>query len=190
MIKKGTIDKDTKRRYEKTWRQKLAREGLVRILLYVKKGSVEDFQQQIYQRSHEYVSIHSQRTREKLAKVDWFEDFIQNKNHDYWVLRDENEQLRRENAALAPAFLQAKDLDSVALPLSIQQLEDNPDQLKRLLTISDRERKRATQLLSDYQGQAKRARLLQTLAEKRIALLEQRLIDHGLSPEVEVLVKS
>ncbi|WP_423064332.1 hypothetical protein [Candidiatus Paracoxiella cheracis] len=189
MIKKGTIDKDTKRRYEKTWHQKLVKEGLVRILLYVKKDSVEDFQQQIYQRSNEYVSIHSQRTREKLAKVDWFEDFVQNKNHDYWVLRDENEQLRRENAALAPAFLQAKDLDSVALPLSIQQLEDNPDQLKRLLTISDRERKRATQLLSDYQGQAKRARLLQTLAEKRIELLEQRLIDNGLPSEVEVLVK-
>ena len=111
------------------------------------------------------------------------------KDHDYWVLRDENEQLRRENAALAPAFLHAKDLHTVALPLSIQQLDDNPDELKRLLTISDRERKRATQLLSDYQDQAKRAQLLQSLAEKRIELLEQRLIDNELSPEVEVLVK-
>lgn len=188
MSKKGTINPITKRRYEKTWHQKLAKEGLVRVLLYVKKDTYSVFQDMVYQRSSEHMSVHSQRSREKLAKVEFFEDFVRNNNHDYWLLRDENDQLRRENSALAPAFLKAKDLGQVPLPLSIQQLADDPMRLKQLLTVSDRERKRATKLINDCQEQLKRAQLLQTLAEKRVELLEARLMNHGLSTEVEVLI--
>lgn len=188
MNKKRAIKPLTKRRYEKTWQQKLVKEGLVRVLLYVKKETYTIFQDMVYQRSAEHIAVHSQRSREKLAKVELFEDFVRNKNHDYWLLRDENDQLRRENSALAPAFLKAKDLDQVPLPLSIQQLGDEPMRLKQLLTISDRECKRATQLISDCQEQLKRAQLLQTLAEKRVELLEARLMNHGLSTEVEVLI--
>ncbi len=62
MDKTGPIDPITKRRYEETWQQKLAKEGLVRILLYIKKDNVGDFQQQLYQRAHEYVSIYRRRS--------------------------------------------------------------------------------------------------------------------------------
>jgi len=186
--KKRAMEPLTKRRYEKTWQQKLVKEGLVRVLLYVKKETYTLFQDMVYQRSAEHIAVHSQRSREKLAKVEFFEDFVHNKNHDYWLLRDENDQLRRENAALAPAFLKAKDLDQVPLPLSIQKLEDNPQRLKQLLTVNDRERKRAVQLLTDLNDQVRRAQLAQALAEKRVELLEARLMDHGLSTEVEVLI--
>ena len=188
MNNKGTIDPVTKRRYEKTWHQKLAKEGLVRVLLYVKKETYAIFQDIVYQRSHEHMGIHSQRTREKLAKVELFEDFVRNKNHEYWLLRDENDQLRRENTALAPAFLKAKDIDQVPMPLSIQQLDDDPMHLKQLLTVSDRDRKRATKLNSDYQDRMERAQLSQALAEKRVELLEQRLVENGFPTDVEVLI--
>ena len=188
MTRKETNNPATKQRYNKTYAKKLNKEKLVRILIYVKKTTLPSFENQIYQRSQEYIDVHSQRSREKLAKIDWFEDSVQNKNHVYWIQQEEIEQLRRENTALAPAFLHDKNLDHVPLPLSIQQLDDDPTVLKRLLTISDRERKRATQLLNDYEDQAKRARLAQNIAEKRVELLEQRLIEHNLSPEVEVLV--
>ena len=69
VTRKETNNPATKQRYNKTYTKKLTKEKLVRILIYVKKTTLPSFENQIYQRSQEYVDVHSQRSRENRVAV-------------------------------------------------------------------------------------------------------------------------
>lgn len=147
---------------QKKYRNKQIQKGLVRYEIQIKEETKQRIEQMVTAIAEEYDSPWDPRRRLARARNEVFEKITQDTTHDFIHLKEQNEQLKKEIAALSPTYFTSSAHVPTSLPAAVNSLPDDCAQLKSIIA----------QLFHDLQQSKHTAQKLKTSTDRFEKLYE------------------
>lgn len=144
------MEKRPRQKAQKKYRIAQAHKGTVRFELQVQAESKARFEALVEAAAEEFEEPWDKRRRMALARAQVFDEITQDITHDFTALKHQIYALKKEVAALSPAFFKSTTQEATPLPEAIRALPDNPQELKALLARTYREAQQAKLATQKY----------------------------------------
>lgn len=119
---------------QQKYRQAQESKGLVRFEIQLPANIKARFDALVEAIAEELQEPWDTRQRIALARIQVFEEITQGVTHDFTALTTEIAALKEEIKALSPTFFKSHANEQIPIPEAIRALDDNPEQLKQLIT--------------------------------------------------------
>lgn len=170
----------SKPNYQKTYRLSQTAKGLARIEFFVNEATKSKFEELVKAIADEYMHPFNEKARRSKAKTALFEQLIRGVEPKFTHLQEQIEGLEAELKAVSPAFFDLKRVSmNTPLPHTINQLPDDPQQLKALLAQTHIKAQKGEKEAREYKRLYQQQQELATAATDYVSLLKGRLKSYG-----------
>ncbi len=163
-----------RRNRQKKYRRSQFNKGLVRFELQVNTKAKMLFDEMVKAAAEEYNEPWDKRRRIAKARVQVFDEMVQNNQHEFLALKEQIAALRAEIKTLSPTFFKVID-NNTPLPEAISALSDDSKKLKILLTQQYQETQKAKNSTQKYKRLAEQYHKLYEALDSNNEELKKRL---------------